>query len=206
MKILIFLLSITTALAQQPEIAGDILHTTISITPVQPQVGKTYRFLHVKNHAILPETIPDSTWVRIYFEPKVVTPPPVVIDTVDSESLTYASWARHGLTSAAGWYKKTISYSGTGTASYNFSGTKIQLFGETDLSNGTATVTIDNQVIQVPEIVNGVTQMTNKISWKKTKKLPALIFEKTLPAGEHSVTIKPNGDGNVTIDYLVITK
>lgn len=118
--------------------------------------------------------------------------PVTQVDTVDGEGLTYVNWARHGFTSAAGWYKRTISYSNAGEASYTFTGTKIEVFGERGLTNGSATITIGN--------------VTQTVSFKGERLLPYKALSFTVPRGTYPVVIKPNGDGNILIDYIVVTK
>lgn len=198
MRTLIFLLSITTCYAQIQGVKladGSTLKLVTNWEPVLIKWDTMQQISIAKGSELIfyvLEAPKDHNGFTVYIQsvPKVDTP--IQIDTIDSESLIYAGWTRHGTTSAAGWYKGTISYSGVGTATHIFNGTKVQIFGETGLNNGTATITIDNQTAQA--------------TWKKDKQLPALIYEKTLASGQHTLTIQPNGDGNVTIDYLVITK
>lgn len=120
-------------------------------------------------------------------------PPTIQVDTVDSEGLTFSSiWTRHGLTNATGWYKRTISYSNVGEVSYTFTGTKIEVFGERGLTNGSATITIGN--------------VTQTVSFKGERLLPYKTLSFTVPRGTYPVVIKPNGDGNILIDYIIVTK
>lgn len=118
-------------------------------------------------------------------------PPPVQIDTIDSEQLVYEGWARHGATSTPGWYKGTISYSTTGTASHSFTGKRIEIWGERG-NHGTATVTVDG--------------ISHSVSWQGVSGLPVMVFSKDLPAGDHTMVIKPIGNGNVLVDFLVVKR
>lgn len=119
-------------------------------------------------------------------------PPPIQIDTIDSELLVYEGWARHGATSTPGWYKGTISYSSAGEARYTFVGTGVEVWGETG-NHGTGTVTVDGQ--------------TKPANWQSASvKLPAKIVEfKGLPQGQHIVTIKPVS-GTILVDFLVLLR
>ena len=193
MKTLFFLLISIAAFAQQPDVAGDVLHHGVPLIPVQPALGKSYMFLYLKGTAILPETIPDSTWVVIRFNKPAAdtTKVPVTqIDTVDSEALTYSDWPRHGTPAPAGWYANTISYSTTGTASYTFTGTKISVYSETKETHGVGEIRIDD--------------VGTEVKWNEAPYgLDKKVFEKTLQPGSHTIVIKPVS-GVVLIDYLVV--
>jgi hypothetical protein len=97
---------------------------------------------------------------------------------------------RHGSTSAPGWYKNTISYSNAGEVRYQYSGKKLEIWGETGPNNGTATVISGTQVLKTD------------VSWKGEQKLPVLIYTVENPSG--TTVIRPNGDGYVLIDFITI--
>lgn len=194
MKILICLLISFTAFAQQPAVMDPVLVQDLDFTLVRPEFGKVYRVMLRNNHAILAEGIADSTWVTICYGCQITNtpPPPIQIDTIDSEQLVYEGWARHGATSTPGWYKGTISYSSAGEARYTFVGTGVEVWGETG-NHGTGTVTVDGQ--------------TKSASWQSASpKLPAKVAEfKGLSQGQHTVSIKPVS-GTILIDFLVIQR
>jgi hypothetical protein len=195
MKIIFFLLISFSAFAQQPEVAGDILHPGVPIIPVQPALGKAYLFKYEKGTAILPETVPDGTWILIKFNKAgsdtTVVPAPV-IQRVDGEALTFSSdWQRHGTTTDTSWYAKTIAYSTTGSATYNFNGKGIAVYGESKPTHGTGEIRIDS--------------VGHTVDWNDGPYGIVKVFEKTLPPGDHTITIEPKS-GVILIDYLVIKK
>lgn len=196
MKILFLLLLSFSAFAQQPDVAGDVLHPGVPIIPVQPALGKAYLFKYEKGTAILPETVPDGTWILIKFNKAgsdtTVVPAPA-IQRVDAEAFTFSSdWQRHGSTTDTSWYAKTIAYSTTGSATYNFNGKRIAVYGERKATHGTGEIRIDS----VGHTVNWNTEPFG---------VPVKVFEKNLPPGNHTITIKPLS-GVILLDYLVIEK
>jgi hypothetical protein len=199
MKTLILILISFSAFAQQPDVAGDILHPgvpIIPIIPVQPALGKAYLFKYEKGTAILPETVPDGTWILIKFNKAgsdtTVVPAPA-IQRVDGEALTFSSdWQRHGATTDTSWYAKTIAYSTTGSATYNFNGKGIAVYGESKPTHGTGEIRIDS--------------VGHTVNWNTAPfGVPVKVFEKNLPPGNHKITIRPLS-GVILLDYLVIEK
>lgn len=208
MKILALVLISITCFAQQPAVMDPVLVQDLDFTLVRPEFGKVYRVMLRKDHALLAEGIPDSTWVQICYGCQITnTPPPIRIDTIDSELLVYEGWARYGATSTPGWYKGTISYSSAGEASYTFVGTGVEVWGETAPNHGVGNVTVGTTKTGYWGTfdINGDGQLSaNEVKTGQT--LPAKIVEfKGLPQGQHTVTIKPVS-GTILIDFLVIQR
>lgn len=125
-------------------------------------------------------------------------PPPdtaTVITKVDAEAMTFSSdWQRHGSTTDAAWFEKTIAYSTVpaSSAKYSFNGKRIEVWGERKSGHGTGVIIIDN--------------VSHNVSWKtEPYGLPVLIFAKDLPPGNHEMEVRPV-EGNVLLDYLVVKK
>lgn len=199
MKYLILLLLPIYCFAQQPAVMDPVLVQDLDFTLVRPQFGKMYRVMLRKNHALLAEGIADSTWVTICYGcqiTKPVEPAPVQVDTLDAtaaKGVVYSSWQRNesqGLTSAPGWYGKTISYSTTGEAKITFNGTRIKLYGER--GHGMGTITIDGE--------------TSPVTQAGPKALPYMFFDSgTLTKGEHTVMLSPTA-GDLTLDFYTVER
>lgn len=198
MKILILLIFPLYCFGQQPAVMDPVLVQDLDFTLVRPEFGKVYRVLLRKDHALLAEGMPDSTWVTICYGCQITKPSepvPVTIDTLDAaaSNIAYAGgWQRAGQASSStpGWYGNTISYSTTGEAKITFTGTRIKLFGERGHGSGTVTI-------------NGETKAINQTG---TKLLPYMFFDSgTLTKGEHTVILRPTV-GDLTLDFYTVER
>lgn len=120
---------------------------------------------------------------------------PVVTEKIDGELATFVgNWVR--TSTNPGWYLNTIAFSNTvgSTASYTFTGTKIELWAERLATHGIGTITTDNGAA-VPVNFNVA-----------PFGLPVKIFEgATLPLGTHSIKLTV-GSGYCLWDYVIVTK
>lgn len=120
----------------------------------------------------------------------VVTP---VTEQIDGELATFVgSWVRTGTN--PGWHNNTIAFSNTpgATASYTFTGTRVELWSELLPSHGLGTVTL-----------NGV---TTQVSFRGPSKLPALIYSSpTLPSGTYTIKLTVVTGYNL-LDFIQVFK
>lgn len=199
MKTLILILISFSAFAQQPDVAGDILHPGVPIIPVQPALGKAYLFKYEKGTAILPETVPDGTWILIKFnKPGADTtevPAPALKETISdhSDSISYTGeWKK---AANASWTQKfdskdvTYTFELGASFSYTFTGKRVAVIAEKCDNHGSVKVDI---------IKNGVViQSTTVDTYKDTggsaaSACPAGVVEPIytsilLPQGEYTV-------------------
>lgn len=122
------------------------------------------------------------------------TPNPPVIEKIDGELATFTgTWARTSNNPA--WYMSTIAYSNTvgAAASYTFTGTKIELWGERLASHGTGTITLAG--------------FTTQANFKAEPfGLPVKIYESpVLPIGTYTLRLTV-GSGYNLLDYFLVTK
>lgn len=195
---LIFLLSITVCYAQDHYIKlSDIQSVLIKKNTVQYDTlrdgaGVAYKLIITDFGLMDSSKLIIVKYEAFQIEAEAEPKPDAPADTIDSEELTYVDWDRHGPTnpSTAGWYANTISYSNKGEVRYQYFGKKLEIWGETGPNNGTATIT------------SGTVVRKTDVSWKGTQKLPVLIYTVDNPQG--TTIIKPNGDGNILIDFIVL--
>lgn len=134
------------------------------------------------------------TWKKVG---GVVVPP--VTEKIDGEKASFSVapnpvWSNHSPN--VNWSGGTIAFSNApgSTATYTFTGTKVELWAERLASHGTGTVKIDTGAEQT-------------VSFKDTPLgLPVKIYESaTLPLGVHTIVLKCVS-GYVLLDYLIIHK
>lgn len=124
------------------------------------------------------------------------SPPDTTSKKIDGQLANYlplGAW-RLGNTTTPGWYLNTTAYTSTAnaTATIDFNGMQIELWGETKSNHGTAMVSIDNG----PEV---------PVSFKSnTTVLPALIWKSPiLPRMIHTFRLRVVS-GNSLIDYFIV--
>lgn len=138
--------------------------------------------------------------------------PDPVVEKVDGEDpgVSYSTtWSKHSTTKNAagqvvdiGWYKNTIAYSNVPESSvtYEFTGTKIELWAERKSSHGLGTVTIS------PPNGGEVIHSSPVTFADGTNQLPVKIYESpTLPFGKYSFALWCV-NGYVLLDYFIVEK
>jgi hypothetical protein len=204
MKTLFLLLLSVTAYGQAP---SPISNTHILVYPaygklaeIKPDIqfsipfDKKESYKEIVFHRTQYDTAAEYELLVTLKKKGTVAQPEIEVKTIDAEQATFSSnWGYHGSTNATGWLNNTISFSNVAgsTVTHTFTGTKIEVYGETLPTHGTGTVKIDNQA-EVP------------ISFKSTTKvLPAKVFEKELPNGQHTIVIKVSSGYNL-VDYFKV--
>lgn len=116
-------------------------------------------------------------------------------EKIDGEKASFsANWSNHSPN--ANWSGGTIAFSNAAgsTATYTFTGTKVELWAERLASHGTGTIKIDTSA-EVPVAFN-----TTPLG------LPVKIYESaTLPLGSHTIVLKCVS-GYVLLDYFIVHK
>lgn len=163
---------------------------------IQLSDGLTYKWDVVSGNDTARYFVPgnDVYEATVVFRKKggVVVP---VTEKIDGELATFVgTWARTATN--PGWYLNTIAFSNTpgATASYTFTGTKVELWSERLASHGIGTVSIDNGA--AASVNFNVAPFG----------LPVKIFESaTLPSATHTIKLTV-GNGFNLLDYFIITK
>ena len=143
MKILFLLLSATICFAQNPVLIDERDVTVIKVKPEQPgTLGLAKGTSYVPAYITL-EGIDTSKAYKVTITVLPVTPSAPVIETVDAipSTVQFTNWtlptSPHG-----NWYGGTISYSNVvnSTATFNFTGKKIEIYAERRNTHGVGTI------------------------------------------------------------------
>lgn len=126
----------------------------------------------------------------------VVVPPADDTTRIDGAKATFSTgqWATG---SVPGWYKGTIAYSNTpnATATFSFTGTKVELWAEKLPTHGAGVITITRGTTVVS---------TANISFVGPKALPTLIYSSSdLQALPYTITLKVTS-GYCLLDFFVV--